>query len=377
MKTRLHGLILILAMIAISVRVHSVSISCSPNPQTAALSQAFTLAVNLDTPTQIRGYSIRIQYDPTILSLSSATCGTLFNGMNIFWWRNINEEPGIQRIECIVSGYNIYVTGPGNLINLTMTSLAQGYSPIDFLTVELYNPQGPIIPDVTFTQGAVLIGSNFLYAKAKYFLQGAYNNGSMKTEINTLLPFSSPYGNAPLTVTSIPADIVDWLLIELRASASGPVTHSQAVFLHADGSITSAGKPCILFTGITSQPYFLVVRHRNHLPVMSATAMTFASTGNPPLCNLSLQANVYGQGGIIAMGDGNFAAASGDANMDGNINNSDRNQHWRVQTGLSGYLSADFDLDGFVAPADLIRYWQANNGSSSTIPLSSGTRSGS
>ena len=193
-------LILILSLLAFAALGIAVSISSSPDPLISPASQSFVLAVNLDTATQIRGYSIRMSFDPSVLSFTTATKGSLLTGMPVNWWRIFNESPGIIRIEGIIFGAGLYVTGPGNLMNLSFNSIAEGYSTLDFLTPELYHPDGQVIPDVSSTPGNIIIGSNVSYAKAKCLLQGAYSSGTMRTDINHILPLTSPYSPTAIAI---------------------------------------------------------------------------------------------------------------------------------------------------------------------------------
>ncbi len=111
----------------------------------------------------------------------------------------------------------------------------------------------------------------------KVYLQGAYEAaGLMRTTLNTAgqLPVNQPYNAAPWNYPGtetlpdpLPADVVDWVLIELRDSdlVTGYVVQGRrAALLHADGSVTTD-----LHVPIGEQSY-IVVYHRNHMPVMSS-----------------------------------------------------------------------------------------------------------
>ncbi|MCB5270868.1 MAG: cohesin domain-containing protein [Candidatus Cloacimonetes bacterium] len=357
----LKKLILILSLLAFAAGGIAVSVSSSPNPLVSPANQPFVLAINLDTATQIRGCSIRMGFDPAVLSFTTATKGSLFNGMPVNWWRIFNESPGVIRIEAIIFGAGLYVTGPGNLINLSFNSLAEGYSTLDFITTELYDPIGPVIPDVSSTAGNIIIGSNFSYAKAKCYLQGAYSNGLMRTDINEIVPLTSPYPANPITANSIPDDVVDWVLMELRTIPTGAVVKSQSMFLHADGQLSSPGKNLMLFPDTPAQNYYIKIKHRNHLPLISSSACSLVGSGNAPLYDFSLSSNINPQSGAVLLEPNVYALAAGDANQDGLINNLDKNQYWRIQAGQQAYLAADFDLDGQVFPNDLNAYWRLNS----------------
>ncbi len=342
----------------------AVSVSINPYPKTALSGQAVPVTVNLDTATQIRGVQIRIAYNTDLLSFASATRGTLFTGLNVGWWRAFNgepnEDPGVLRVECIIFGAGIFTTGPGNLLNLTFNALAEGYSELSILEIKLYEPvNGTIIPGVSGTNGAVIIGPNPAYAYAKCWLQGPYQDAVMSTALNSRIPLTSPYPADPIIVTSIPTGVVDWVLVELRQSLNGPAVKSQAMWLFSDGSVKSPGKPFMLFMNTASQAWYVVVKARNHLSLKSSSPLSLSSSGTPPLLDFRLSSNVYPDGSTIQLG-AYCAMKAGDANQDGVINFTDRNL-WRIQAGTKGYLSADFDLDGKVLPRDLNLCWRTNS----------------
>ncbi len=136
-------------------------------------------------------------------------------------------------------------------------------------------------------------GSNFAVEKSfamletfvnlKVYLEGAYNSGSMSTSLNTLgnLPLKQPYNYSPFSynggeeVTCIPEGTVDWVLVELRSGTSADTRVSRrAAFLKSDGSIVDLdGASALKLYIITAGNYYVVVYHRNHLAVMSNSAI--------------------------------------------------------------------------------------------------------
>ncbi len=116
--------------------------------------------------------------------------------------------------------------------------------------------------------------SNSVAVQIKIFLQGPYNASSdnMNTNLNSAIPKTSPYSEDPRTIQNIPADIVDWVLVQIRTTENGPAVTSHSALLNKDGRIVADDGT----TGtirLTADPgqYYIVVKHRNHLPVMSKT----------------------------------------------------------------------------------------------------------
>lgn len=126
---------------------------------------------------------------------------------------------------------------------------------------------------------------------AAAWLDGPYDSNtlSMRTDLNTegLIPSTEPYSAvyggaggetvapAVLAVTG-PNAIVDWVRLELRSdvTSAAPVAHRHAL-IQQDGDIvdTDGLSPVAFPTGVGN--YYVTIRHRNHLAVMSAEPLNF------------------------------------------------------------------------------------------------------
>ncbi len=136
--------------------------------------------------------------------------------------------------------------------------------------------------------------------KVKIFLEGAYDNTQqeMKTELAGEIPTTSPYPENIRTIDNIPADIVDWVLVELRTTPTGTTVASRSALLRKDGRIVADD-------GITNEikldapdgDYYIVIKHRNHLAVMSANKVNINSSSSV-LYNFTTGSDkYYGTGG--------------------------------------------------------------------------------
>ena len=69
--------------------------------------------------------------------------------------------------------------------------------------------------------------------------------------------------------------IVDWVWVELRDAAnSAQILGASAALLQRDGDVVDTdGSTAVKFPGLPSGDYFLTIRHRNHLPIMSADSV--------------------------------------------------------------------------------------------------------
>ena len=83
--------------------------------------------------------------------------------------------------------------------------------------------------------------------------------------------------NASVFATTGANAIVDWVLIQLRSDTS-TVVAQKAALIQRDGDIVSTdGISPLTFAGVASGNYYVVVKHRNHLGVMTANALALTS----------------------------------------------------------------------------------------------------
>jgi subtilisin family serine protease len=106
----------------------------------------------------------------------------------------------------------------------------------------------------------------------KVYLQGSYDTTTslMKLDINSLIPKQSPYPPNSRRVNSIPINIVDWILVELRETPSGKVISSKSFLLRNDGAVVDDdGINETIEMSAPEGNYYIVIKNRNHLAVMS------------------------------------------------------------------------------------------------------------
>ncbi len=215
------------------------------------------------------------------------------------------------------------------------------------------------------------------------FLQGPYSAGTMSTALKTggYLPTAQPYNVAPWSyggteTSTLPSNMVDWVLVELRSSASVVYARDAGILL-SDGKIKDeAGNPLVI-TGVAPGSYYVVIRHRNHLAVMSSS-MVDCSTGTCTWNFTDAQTKAYGSpNGMKDLGGGKFGMFAGDADANGQVQNVDKNTHWAPYNGTAGYKapngsSPDFDLNGQVQNTDKNLMWGPNNGLGTQVPSATG-----
>ncbi|MBN1340790.1 MAG: hypothetical protein JXA03_15785 [Bacteroidales bacterium] len=228
-------------------------------------------------------------------------------------------------------------------------------------------------------------------------LEGAFDTTlhKMRTKLfsNGDIPLSQPYGpslpyyNNPQpswyylgaeAVSTIPANIVDWVVMEIRdapdatSATSATSLGRQACFLRDDGMVVGgSGDGIITFYKQIYYGMFVVMWHRNHLQVMNAEPI-------PPLYTDCKEyyydfSTGSGQafGGILAQHEaepGVWAMIAADGNADGQVGNPDKIEVWAVDAAQSGYLGGDFNLDGQCNSQDKVDFLQVNSGSGSQVP---------
>lgn len=245
-----------------------------------------------------------------------------------------------------------------------------------YITLTVSDNQGN--SNSNLCQVRVKVPTTFLL-KLNVFLEGPYNSGNelMNSAILDQISLNDPYGMGQQALASLfntngNDEIVDWMLVELRdPDDATTVLASKAVLLERDGDIVGdQGEEFISFPVLGQQAFYVVLRHYNHLAVMTQSPVSmsslvlidFSDPGTP----------IYTDGGqAMRTLNGTRLMWAGDANNDEVINATDKNTFWRVQNG-TGYLygtnSADFNLDGAVNAVDKNLYWRVNNSRVSQIP---------
>ncbi len=199
---------------------------------------------------------------------------------------------------------------------------------------------------------------------AKVFLQGAYNGSTMNTTLQSptsVLPISQPYSASPWNynglenIAAVPANAVDWLYVELRDGSFNPVAGGKrAVLLLSDGTLRDVdGTAGATFIGAVPGNYYLIVRHRNHLAVMSASQLSLPNGTEYDFTTAANQA--LGTNQQKPLQGGLFGLYSGDFNSDGVISVADFN-FYVLQSGVNVYNDADANLDKQVTVADFNLY---------------------
>ncbi len=240
-----------------------------------------------------------------------------------------------------------------------------------------------------FSPKTTSISTN-IQLKAKVFLQAIFDTktGLMHDVLRTkgYIPLETPYSSSPFkekksfkmvnnekevvnqeifNMEGTDA-IIDWVFLELRDQQdNGKVVATRSALLQRDGDIVDIdGKSAVSFP-VPSNAYYVVIRHRNHLGIMSKYPIDFKQ--HPIVIDYTNpETPVYGEYAQKEIGAMNMLWG-GNADNDGylifqgagvGIPDSDKvffdvfadkkNVHGRYNHIVKGYLNSDLNMDGEV-----------------------------
>ncbi len=185
-----------------------------------------------------------------------------------------------------------------------------------------------------------------------------------------VLPATDPYLGTVTVTDGLPATMVDWVLVELRASTDGATVASAVGCLLSDGSVTdTTGSNGLTFEGLeSSSNYYIVVKHRNHLSLMSAVAVTIDEANSTDEYDFTVSGHAYNASLALKQIGSDYATFAGDGDDNDFIQTNDKSGVWNVETGRSGYRYGDYDMNGFVQTNDNSAFYQNNVGKASQVP---------
>ncbi|MFC1570054.1 hypothetical protein ACFL4L_07445 [bacterium] len=108
----------------------------------------------------------------------------------------------------------------------------------------------------------------------KVWLEGPFSaaDDTMGTGLydGSKIPTTSPYIDGR-TVDTVPPNVVDWVLVELRSNADSDTVAQKSFFVRKDGNIVDEDGTTteLEIPNVADGDYYIAVRHRNHLAVMS------------------------------------------------------------------------------------------------------------
>ncbi len=231
--------------------------------------------------------------------------------------------------------------------------------------------------------------------RVRAFLEGPFNagNGLMNATLraNGLVPLNEPYSSIGYThvnggggetttsqVLSVSNNdaIVDWVVVELRnKNNSAQVLATRCALIQRDGDIVDVNGTSDVSFNMPSDQYYIAVRHRNHLGIMTATAPLLTSSAD--LLDLGGPISLFGGSNATKTIAGKKLMYAGDVNGNSMLRyvgeNNDRDMILLKIGGsiptntVNGYHREDLNMDGSV------RYTGANNDRDSILVNIGGT----
>lgn len=194
----------------------------------------------------------------------------------------------------------------------------------------------------------------------KIFLQAPYSGGTMNTNLRDLgyVPVNQPYNSAPWnytgteSVSSIPAGVVDWVLVEIRSGTGSSTTVGRrAGFIKNNGAVVDLdGSSELNFPLVNSGSYYIVIKQRNHIAIMSKNPVVLTPTS--PLYDYTNSLDkAYGTNAMVLLAPGVYGLFAGDGDTNGGINVLD---YGTVANNLflPGYRLGDINMDGTINVLD-------------------------
>ncbi|WP_422105442.1 BspA family leucine-rich repeat surface protein [Winogradskyella sp.] len=211
-----------------------------------------------------------------------------------------------------------------------------------------------------------------IFVAPKVYLQGAAVNPNAGEETlmrddfrvtNTSEVMISPYGDAAAPDDlpgffsySGPGAFVDWVWVELRDKDDPSVVIAgQSGMLTRNGNIVdpmdiSLAVPLNFY--VPADAYYVVVNHRNHVGIMSSTAVSLSGTVTE--VDLSSDPSMVegGSSSVVLLANGSYGMYTGDYDANAQIQNTDA--YVVVQLiGGAGYEDADMDLNTQIQNTDV------------------------
>lgn len=314
--------------------------------------------------------SVRLKMIPTPFNLAVSNVG----GNLSFSWTPASGNP---------TGYHIYQFNASGTITRLTTAPVVGAS---------WTSTIPYASGVDYMVRAMKVETNFsgsfenlslgsiatspqsqqqpVKIDVKAFLEGPFGTTTMHDSLRVrgYIPLTTPYASLGYTQTnntrtetisasvlnvSGNAAIVDWVIVELRVQ-SNVIFASRSALIRRDGKVVEMDGVSPLEFDVQSGSYYVTIKHRNHLSVMSLATISLSNTSTT-VDFTSGVLPVYGTGAMDQVG-GRFVMWAGDCTWDGTIKYSgalnDRDDVLSAIGGVvptsvvSGYRQEDINMDG-------------------------------
>lgn len=232
--------------------------------------------------------------------------------------------------------------------------------------------------------GCEIIASRLVYITSgrsiaiKVFLEGPYvaKADTMRAMYEPYFPvagdkYISPYNDKKTCSKPFPVfdhSVVDWVYVEVwdyppygmgnGDKERGHLVDSTSALLLSDGTIVDIeGNKYVSFEHLEDNEYYVLIRHRNHLSILSAKPITFSSEKISSIDFTRDIKSAFDKGGNsstqspLKENNGRLLMYAGECVADGMVMVSDVIK-LLPYLNQSGYLTADMNFDGLVSNID-------------------------
>ena len=227
----------------------------------------------------------------------------------------------------------------------------------------------------TFSGGSNIVTQGFHQPSAattcavKIWLEGPFGGAAMTNALQTgnVLPSAQPFNNAPWfyagaeSVVTFPGNVTDWVLLELRTTISGGnvgnnLVAQRAALLYTDGTVHDTnGNAYVSFNNVATGSYYIAVKPRGNLAVMSANAVTLPNNATP--YNFTTAINMASGPNQQQLVSGQACLRAGDFDNNGIISVADFNLlQSQLAGGVNVYRTGDANKDRQMTVADFNLY---------------------
>ncbi len=366
-----------LVFLMADVGVAQTTISISPASGVSSVGQKYSAAVVAANITGLYGFSGQVVFDRALLRYDSTTIGTFLpNGYMMPPWLSSGPTYDTVRVDVIVMGSDT-ANGSGTLYTLHFTSLATGTCPL-WLTIDPRDLRNTTIV-CSGVHGEVTIGAATAVQLAVVaFLQGVSTAGAdtMRTSL-----LDGGYLASHFAGVTIPAKAVDSVTIGIQdglTQGTSTIVLTAPAWLLSDGTVrdfATSSQTYVQFSVPTGQ-YYIVLRHRNHLAVQSASSVALTAGGLTTYNFSTAMTQAYGTDPMVAVGT-RFTLWAGDVTGNGqlryNLAGNDRAPilakigGTNINATVSGYFKEDVNMNG------IVRYNLAGNDRSIILTNIGGT----
>jgi hypothetical protein len=343
--------LLLLTAVMISVSFAQTTVSVSPASGSITPQVHYAVSVVVNNVEHLHAAHVVIGFDSAIVRVDSIKQGSFLVGSTFFSYvpNPFTSSTRTVTVDQAILGPS-GSSGSGTLFTLHFTSLKVGSSSLTLQSVDLRDTMNLGITSANVGGTVTVLG---IRLTPTVFLEGAYVSAttSMRTSLRTGGILSTKF---PSVV--IPAYAVDSVNVEIRDSASAAastVRRFAPAWLLTDGTMrvfSDTTQSGVSFDG-PAGTYYIVVRHRNHLAVMSGAAVSLSASAASVDFTTAMSAG-YGTNPLKGVGS-RYVMFAGEANNDGQITSSDFNVfNPRFRTAAVGYEVSDWNLDGMVTSMD-------------------------